>query len=175
MARQRKKPTPAPEIIETLSEVLAPTYTLEVKKDLVVPVYDPAVKTVEASIGFTSVFDEKTFKPNIHLVLKMNGQTRKTVSGYPLEVVQDSMVYGCKVDSIISYRRASATSYEFIDADQMKRELKALDKFYGRDFSRFHDELAKDGLYIRDELTVETILTTIHTNASVPVILEIRK
>ena len=159
---------------ESLSEVLAPEYTSEKLGSMNLEDI-PGVDVIAATIGFVSVFDEKTFSPNVHLILRINETTRKTASSYSLETIQDAIAFGCKVDSLVSYFKTHTSSYEFTDTDAMKKELKNLDSFYARDFSRFYDELAKSNYHLRNEITVSTLLTTIHEKSQLPVLIEVRK
>jgi len=112
MAKRKKEVVEEP-VIESLAQVMSPTYTLEVTQELKVEEEPYGVNVIASLLGFRTIFCEKTFGPRVHAILMMsNGGTRMTNSSYALEDLHDAYAFGCKVDSLIAVRHNSANSNE---------------------------------------------------------------
>lgn len=175
MAKRKKEVVEEP-VIESLAQVMAPTYTLEVTQEIKVEEEPSDVNVIASLLGFRTIFCEKTFGPRVHAILRMsNGVTRVTDSSYALEDLHDAYAFGCKVDSLIAVRHNNANSYEMKESSDFANDLKAMDAKTDRDYAQYHAELAKEGLHIRHDFKISSILGSLHDGSYIAVLVENRK
>jgi len=196
MARPKKeKKVEVPE--ESLSKVLSPGYTLEIQQELTIVGPDEPV-TAEADkvenhefftlptgstsinldnpnlrrglIGFNVVFDDNTFSSKIQMIMRMEDSgTRKLQSSYRLEDLMDSLAFGVKVDA---YERVK-NSQDSFGFDLDLNAVKVLSSSLTKDFSKFTDELQRNGISIKMDLTVQQVAIGIHSHDPIAVLFEI--
>jgi len=195
MARPKKeKKVEVPE--ESLSKVLSPGYTLEIQQELTIVGPDEPV-TAEADkveshefftlptgdsinldnpnlrkglIGFNVVFDDNTLSSKVQMIMRMEGgNTRKVQATYRLEDLMDSLAFGVKIDA---YERVKNSQGDFgFDIDI--NAVKVLSSKLTKDFSKFTDELQRNGISIKMDLTVQQVAIGIHSHDPLAVLFEI--
>jgi len=61
------------------------------------------------------------------------------------------------------------------EASDFASDLKAMDAKTGRDYAQYHAELANEGLYIRHDFKISSILGSLHDGSQIAVLVEDRK
>lgn len=189
MARPKKdKKIEAPE--ESLEAVLNPGYTLETVQELTVigpstetgnienhefftlpeSPEEPAGNVRRGLIGFNVVQDLNTFSPYVQMIIRFEGLgTRKLESKYVLENVMDALALGVKVDALEQIKKAEG-NFGF---DLNVQDIKTLGNKMPNDFSRFYDELRRNGMILKIDLTVQMVSLGIHTHDPIAALIEV--
>ena len=180
MARPKKeKKIEVPE--ESLEAVLNPGYTLEPRQEMVIvgpsteagnvenhefftlpeSPEEPAGNVRRGLIGFNVVQDLNTFSPYVQMIIRFEGiGTRKLEARYSLEDLMDSLALGVKIDAYEHIKKAQG-GFGF---DLNMQEIKDLGNKMPHDFSRFYDELRRNGMILKIDLTVQMVSLGIHTH-----------
>lgn len=171
MARPKKdKKIEVPE--ESLEAVLNPGYTLETVQELTVigPSEIPEVDVRFGLIQFVRILEG--FDDCVYMMARIDSLgTRKTVSKYRTEDLQDAYALGCKVDTILNVKNRTDKYSLELDA----QEIKADDIMRKRDFEKFHSELEAEGYRCRMNFTVENVMSSFHTNTPFAATFEVIK
>lgn len=195
MARPKKeKKIEVPE--ESLSAVLSPGYTLEVQQELTIVGPDAPITSGEDNvenhefftlptsnsinldnpnlrrglIGFNVVFDENTLSSKIQMIMRMEGTgTRKIQSTYRLEDLMDSLAFGVKIDA---YERVKNAQGDFgFDLDL--NAVKELSSKLTSDFNKFVYELHREGIILKNSITVQQVAIGIHSHDPIAALFEV--
>lgn len=172
MARKAKQKEVVEAPIETLSEALVPKVEEKSTSTLVVEASAesatiPEVELVPALVRFVRVM--RDFEDTIHMVVGFEGiGTRKTQTGYRHEDIQDAYSLGVRVDSLIE---AKITSDKYI-LNGFVDKAKEIDKTKTVDFSRFNEELKREGLKCRHNFEIKDLIISVTTGSAIAVLFE---